>query len=299
MTERSASGLPNVSGTADNRPEMAALLIVPAALLVVILLVFPLVLLFRYSLNIFSPTELMIEAFTWQNYVSAVSDPYYLETMATTLRVSVLCTLFSLTVGFPAAYALARMPRPWKSWLTLLTIFPLMVGGVVRSAGWLMLLGNAGLVNAGLRWVNLTDAPLQMIYTPAAVILALVSVVLPYMILTLASVIEAIPRQLEEAALNMGARPFTVFRRVIFPLALPGVIAASALVFILCMNAYATPVLVGGAKFKMMAPAVYDQFVRTTNWPFGAALALIMLMVTLTLTLVGSALLQRRYYTRN
>ena len=185
-----------------------------------------------------------------------------------------LCTLLSLAAGFPAGYALARMSRPWKSWLTLLTIFPLMVGGVVRSAGWLMLLGNAGLVNAGLRWASLTEAPVQMIYTPSAVVLALVSVVLPYMILTLASVIEAIPRPLEEAALNLGARPFMVFRRVIFPLALPGVIAASALVFILCMNAYATPVLVGGAKFKMMAPAVYDQFVRTTNWPFGAALAL-------------------------
>jgi putative spermidine/putrescine transport system permease protein len=276
----------------------AVALLLPAVLTVVFLLILPLALLFRYSLNIFSPTELMIEAFTWQNYVSALSDPYYLETMATTLRVSIVSTLFSLAAGFPAAYALARMSQPWKSWLTLLTIFPLMVGGVVRSAGWLMLLGNAGLVNAGLRWTGLTDAPLQMIYTPWAVVLALVSVVLPYMILTLASVIEAIPRRLEEAALNMGARPFAVFRRVIFPLALPGVIAASALVFILCMNAYATPVLVGGAKFKMMAPAVYDQFVRTTNWPFGAALALIMLVVTLTLTLVGSALLQRRYYAR-
>jgi putative spermidine/putrescine transport system permease protein len=278
------------------RSHQIAALILPAALLVSIIMVAPLVLLFRYSLNLYSPTELMVEALTLRNYVSAISDPYYLDTMGTTLKVSVACTLIALAAGFPAAYSLARMQKRWKSWLVLLTIFPLLVGGVVRSSGWLMLLGNAGVVNAVLRRTGLISEPLQLIYTPGAVIVALVSVILPYMVLILAGVIEAIPPSLEEAALNMGARPFTVFRRIVFPLSLPGVIAASALVFILCMNAYATPVLVGGANFKMMAPAVYDQFVRTNNWPFGAALALILLIVTLTLTLTGSALLQRRYY---
>lgn len=275
--------------------EGAAALILPATVLVCLVMVAPLFLLFRYSLNIYSPTELMIEALTLRNYVSAVSDPYYLDTMATTIKVSIVCTGVALVAGFPAAYALARMSKRWKSWLVLLTIFPLMVGSVVRSSGWLMLLGNAGVVNAALKWAGIVSAPLQLIYTQGAVIAALVSVVLPYMVLILASVIESIPSALEEAASNMGARPFTVFRRVIFPLALPGVVAASALIFILCMNAYATPVLVGGANFKMMAPAVYDQFVRTTNWPFGAALALILLAVTLVLTLTGSALLQRHY----
>ena len=106
---------------------------------------------------------------------------------------------------------------------------------------------------------------------------------------------EGIPRQVEEAAANLGAGPLTTFRRVVLPLALPGVVAGSVLVFILCMNAYATPVLLGGPTFKMMAPAVYDQFVRGTNWPFGAALAFILLMVTLALTVIGSTLLGRRY----
>ena len=280
----------------EQRSHQIAALILPAALLVSIIMVAPLVLLFRYSLNLYNPTELMVEALTLRNYVSAISDPYYLDTMGTTLKVSVACTLIALAAGFPAAYGLARMQKRWKSWLVLLTIFPLLVGGVVRSSGWLMLLGNAGVVNAVLRRTGLISEPLQLIYTPGAVIVALVSVILPYMVLILAGVIEAIPPSLEEAALNMGARPFTVFRRIVFPLSLPGVIAASALVFILCMNAYATPVLVGGANFKMMAPAVYDQFVRTNNWPFGAALALILLIVTLTLTLTGSALLQRHYY---
>ncbi len=270
-------------------------LILPAALLVCVMMVAPMVLLFRYSLNLYSPTELMVQALTPANYINAVSDPYYRDVLGTTLWVAALCTLLTLLLGFPAAYSLARMRGRWKAWLTLLTLFPLMVGNVVRAAGWMTLLGNSGVFNAVLRGLHLTDAPLQIMYTTGAVIIGIVTVVLPYMILTLASVIEGIARNVEEAAANLGARPLVVFRRIILPLALPGVIAGCALVFILCMNAYATPVLLGGSQFKMMAPAVYDQFVRTTNWPFGAALAFILLFVTLSLTLAGSALLARRY----
>ena len=270
-------------------------LILPAGLLVCVMMLAPLALLFRYSLNLYSPTDLMIEAVTGANYLAAVTDPYYRAVMATTLQVALAATLIALAAGFPAAYALARLRGRAKKYLTLLTLFPLMVGNVVRAAGWMTLLGNSGVINATLRAIGLTHAPLQMMYTPGAVVAGIVTVVLPYMILTLASVIESIPPSLEEAAANMGARPFAVFCRVVLPLALPGVAAGSALVFILCMNAYATPVLLGGAQFKMMAPAVYDQFVRTTNWPFGAALAFILLAVTLTLTMAGSALLQRRY----
>lgn len=270
-------------------------LLIPATLLVLMLMVAPMLLLARYSLNLYSPTELMIEAVTPANYVAAVTDPYYRDVLGTTLQVAALCTLISLAAAFPAAYTLARMRGRWKSMLVLLTVFPLLVGNVVRAAGWMTLLGNTGVVNAGLRGLGLTSGPVQLIYTPGAVVAGIVTVVLPYMILTLASVIEGIPRTVEEAASNLGARPVTVFRRVVFPLALPGVIAGCALVFILCMNAYATPVLLGGPQFKMMAPAVYDQFVRTTNWPFGAALAFILLGVTLGLTLAGSALLARRY----
>jgi putative spermidine/putrescine transport system permease protein len=272
----------------------AAALVLPATIMMVAILIAPLVLLLRYSLNIYSPTELMIEALSLSNYVTAIADPYYQGIMVATLGVALFCTFGAIALGFPAAYTLARMGAPWKSWLTLLTFFPLMVGGVVRSAGWLMLLGNAGVVNSVLKWAGLISAPLELIYTPGAVIFGLTTVVLPYAILTLASVIENVPRSLEEAALNLGARPPAVFRRVVFPLAIPGVAAASTLIFILCMTAYATPVLLGGANFKMMTPAVYDQFVSTTNWPLGAALAITLLAVTLCLTFVGSALFGRR-----
>lgn len=272
-----------------------AALVLPAGILVVLLLVAPMLLLFRISLNAFSPTEMMVEATTATNYLRAVADPYYQQVLGTTLAVALGSTLLTLILGFPAAYWLARMQSRAKSFFTILVMFPLLVGNVVRAAGWLALLGNSGAINAALLGLGIIAAPLPLLYNTGAVVAGIVAVVLPYMILTLSAVIEGIPRQAEEAAANLGARPLTVFRRVVLPLALPGVVAGCVLVFVLCMNTYASAVLLGGPQFKMMAPAVYDQFVRGNNWPFGAALAFILLAFTLVLTVVGSAVLGRRY----
>jgi putative spermidine/putrescine transport system permease protein len=274
---------------------VAAALVLPAGLLVALLLGAPMLLLFRISLNEYSATDMMVEAATAANYLRAVADPYYRRVLAVTLGVAAGSTLLALAAGFPAAYWLARMQSRWKSLATVMVLFPLLVGNVVRAAGWLALLGNEGAVNAALRGLGLVAAPLPLLYNSGAVVAGIVAVVLPYMILTLSAVIESIPRQVEEAAANLGAPPLAVFRRVVLPLALPGVAAGSALVFVLCMNTYATAVLLGGPQFKMMAPAVYDQFVRGNNWPFGAALAFILLGITLALTLAGSAALGRTY----
>jgi putative spermidine/putrescine transport system permease protein len=272
-----------------------AAFVLPAVLVVAALLIGPMILLARISLNQYSPTQLMIEATTGQNYINAVADPYYRGVMATTLVMAFLCTALTLALGFPAAYRLARMESRWKSLATVLTLIPLLVGNVVRAAGWMGVLGNDGLINASLQTLRITSEPVKLIYTPGAVVVGTVAVVLPYMILTLSSVIESIPRNVEEAASNLGATAMTVFRRVVWPLALPGTVAGCVLVFILCMNTYATAVLLGGSQFKMMAPAVYDQFSKGMNWPFGAALAFILLVATLALTALGTALLGRRY----
>jgi putative spermidine/putrescine transport system permease protein len=273
---------------------MTAALVLPAGLLVAALLIGPMLLLGRISLNRYDATQLMVEAFTPENYLRAAADPYYRNVMATTVVMALACTAITLALGFPAAYWLARMESRWKSLVTVMTLVPLLVGNVVRVAGWMGLLGNQGFVNMSLQGLGITSGPVKILYTPGAVVLGTVAVVLPYMVLTLASVIEGIPRALEEAAANLGASAATVFRRVVWPLALPGVVAGSTLVFILCMNTFATAVLLGGAQFKMMAPAVYDQFSKGSNWPFGAALAFILLTATLTLTVLGSAVVARR-----
>lgn len=272
-----------------------AIFILPAGLLVCVLLVAPMLMMARISLNHYDAATLMIEAVTGENYLRAVADPYYQRVLLMTLAVAVFCTLVTVILAFPAAYWLSRMDSKLKSLVTILTMFPLLVGNVVRSAGWIALLGNDGLINASLQGSGITAAPVKLLYTPGAVVIGIIGIVLPYMVLTLSAVIEGIPRHTEEVAANLGARPLTVFRRVVLPLAMPGVVAGSVLVFILSMNAYATPVLLGGPQFQMMAPAVYDQFNRVSNWPFGAALAFILLAVTLLMTVIGSVALSRKY----
>ncbi|MEQ5776680.1 ABC transporter permease [Thalassospira sp. NFXS8] len=272
-----------------------AKLVLPAGLLVLLLLGGPMLLMLRYSFNEYDPLYIMQQAFTFENYAKAVVDPYYQKILMTTITVALTCAVLTTLLAYGPAYWLARMESRWKSKLTILTMFPLLVGGVVRSAGYLALLSTTGLINATLLGLGIISEPLTLLYTPGAVIFATVGIVLPYMILTLASVIESIPRQVEDAAANLGARPATAFFRVLVPLSLPGVLAGASLVFILCMNAYATPLLLGGPQFQMMAPAVYEQFAKASNWPFGAALAFILLMVTVILTTVGSSVIAKRY----
>lgn len=275
-----------------------ALLVLPACLLVLGLLIGPMILMFKISLNQFSPTRLMIEAFSFDNYVSAVADPYYQEIILTTLGMALLCTALTLVIAFPAAYWVGRLESRWKSLVVIATLFPLLVGNVVRSAGWMALFAREGLINVALLRAHLIGQPLELMYTPKAVVFGIIAVVLPYMILTIAAVIETIPRDLEDAAANLGASAFQKFWRVILPLSAPGVAAGSILVFVLCMNTYATAVLLGGPRFKMMAPAIFDQFVRGNNWPMGAALAFILLAVTMSFTIFGSIAFARRYRVR-
>jgi putative spermidine/putrescine transport system permease protein len=275
-----------------------ALLVLPACLLVLGLMVGPMILMFRISLNQFSPTQLMIEAFSFDNYLQAAADPYYQEIILTTLGMALLCTALTLVIAFPAAYWVGRLESRWKSLVVIATLFPLLVGNVVRSAGWMALFDRDGLINVTLLRLHLIGEPLTLMYTPKAVVFGVVAVVLPYMILTIAAVIESIPRDLEDAAANLGASGLKTFWRVILPLSAPGVAAGSILVFVLCMNTYATAVLLGGPRFKMMAPAVFDQFVRGNNWPMGATLAFMLLAVTMSFTVLGSIAFARRYRVR-
>ena len=268
-------------------------LILPAGLLTALLLVGPMLMMARISLNQYSVEQFMIEAMTVENYTRAIVDPYYLGILAKTLGLALLCTILTLVLALPPAYALARTQSRRKSLMVIITLFPLLVGNVVRSAGWMSVLGTQGLLNYLLETLGIPT--LQIMYTSWAVIIGIVAVVLPYMILTLCSVIESIPIQLEEAATNLGASSREVLGKILWPLMKSGVVAGSVLVFVLCMNTYATAVLLGGPQFKIMAPAVYDQFVVANNWPFGAALAFILLSVTLTFTAVGSAFMSRQH----
>ena len=272
----------------------AATLVGPATVFVAAGLLLPLAILFRYSLNTMDARRIMHEAFSPANYLKFFADSYYLGVLWTTLRVAALCTLICLVMALPLAYVLARTQTRFKNVLIMLVVLPLFVGNAVRAAGWMTIFGSRGFLNVTLMQFGIIHEPLEIMYTETAVVAGIIAVNLPYMVLTLQSVIEGINRNVEEAAFSLGAGPATMFRRVLLPLSLPGILAGTILTFILSMNAYATPVLLGGPKFRMMGPLIYGQF-QLNNWPFGASAAFILMTATLGLTAAANILVQRRY----
>jgi putative spermidine/putrescine transport system permease protein len=273
----------------------AAGLVGPATIYIGIGMIVPLAILFRYSLNAFVPGKFMVDALTVESYVKFFTDGYYIAVLIRTIRVSLVTTAICLLLGFPLAYVLARTQSRFKSLLIMLVVLPLFIGNAVRAAGWMVAFGNKGLVNASLMGLGVISQPMEIMFTETAVVIGIAAVNLPFMVLTLQSVIEGIHRSVEEAAFNLGATPWRMAKRVLFPLAMPGVLAGTILTFILAMNAYATPVLLGGPRFMMMGPLVYNQFVQQNNWPFGGAIAFILMIGTLILTLVANLVVQRRY----
>ena len=264
----------------------------PAILVIVVMLLCPLLLLLRFSLNQYDPTELMIEAFTGANYLRFLSDPFYLAVLRTTLGVALLSTVLCLGLGLPIAYRLARMRGRWKGMLMLAVVLPLFVGNTVRMVGWMILFAHGGMVDGTVRWLG--GGGLELMYTTSAVVSGIVSINLPFVILTIQSTIETIDPAVEEAAQSLGAPPARRFWRVVWPLALPGTLTAGILCFILAMNAYATPYLLGGPRFQMMAPLLYWEFSTNNNWPFASAMALLLMATTLVLTACSGVLIPRR-----
>lgn len=272
----------------------AATLLAPATILVGLMMLAPLALLARYSLNRFDPTLLMVAALTPANYIRFFSDPFYLGVLATTVRVSVVVTAACLLLGIPMAWRLARTQSRWKSVFVMAIILPLFIGATTRTAGWMILFARGGMLDVvmgalfGMRGLDL-------MYTETAVIVGIISINLPFTVLTLQSVFEGIDPRLEEAASSMGAPPAQGFYRVVMPLSMPGVLIAGALCFILSMNAFATPVLLGGPRFQMMAPLLFWEFSNNNDWPFAGVLAFILMATTLGLTLLANIAVPRRY----
>ncbi len=289
-----ACRVPPVRKEAPGRGAAAAsVFLAPATFVVALMLVAPLVLLARFSVNRFDPTELMIETVTPANYLRFFTDAFYIQVMRVTVTVAVMSTALCLLFGLPIAYRLARTQSRQKSLLMLLIVLPLFVGSTVRTVGWMILFAHGGMVDVlARRWFG---AHVDLMYTTTAVVAGIVSINLPFVILTLQSVFENIDARLEEAARGLGAAPGRAFRRIVWPLALPGVLIAGILCFILAMNAYATPLLLGGPRFQMMAPLIYYEFGSNNNWPFAAALAFILMATTLLLTALSNTLVPRRY----
>jgi len=199
----------------------------------------------------------------------------------------------ALVLGYPVAFWIARMPPRQRSLALLLLLFPLMVSNVVRAYGWVAILGRRGVINASLRDLGIIDAPLDLLYTTEAVVVGLMTILLPYMVISIANTLAALDRRYEEAAQALGASPVRTFIHVTLPLSTPGVASGMLLVFLLTLSAYVTITLLGGPRSKLLVSMVYDS-VSAFQWPRAAALAFVLLALALIVTALILAVLRPR-----
>ena len=213
--------------------------------------------------------------FTLEHY-RRFFDPLYLGILWRTLLWSAACTGVCLLLGFPVAYVIAHARR-WRSTLLLLVILPFWTSFLVRTFAMMFLLRDSGLVNGLLLSLGLIARPIELLYTPFAVIAGLVYGFLPFMVLPIYASLEKHDPALLEAATMLGARPAAGFFKVTLPLARPGVMAGCFLVFIPALGSFLTSDLLGGAKQVMLGNLVQNQFMSARNWPFGSAASLVMM----------------------
>ena len=258
----------------------AAFLLLPAVVVVVVLLVAPLLHLLGYGFLDTQYGQDQIEGVTLAHYRKVLSDPFFLRIFAKTLLLSALTTAVVSVFGYALAHFIWRQRR-WRALFVSLAVSPLLVSIVVSSYGWMVILGNNGIINRLLLTLGAADSPVKLIYTDAAIVVGLVHITLPFMILSILAALERIDEFLPEAASTLGANPIQVLRHVILPLAVPGFAAGTTVVFCLSMSAYVTPAVLGGSGPNFITTLIYNEFITQLNWPVGAALASLLLLISL------------------
>jgi len=270
------------------------LLSTPAMALFACLLILPLCLTLALSFNVFDyQLGVKNDAYTLSHYIDLFSDSYFYEIFFRTFWISALVTLLCVLIGVPEAYILSRMGTPWRSIFLILILTPLLISVVVRAFGWSLLLGADGLINQAIQ--ALGGRPVKLLYTPFAVVIALVHVMLPFMIIPIWTSLQKLDPAAEQAALSLGASQAKVMRLVVLPQVMPGVLSGTLIVFGLSASSFAIPGLLGGRRLKMVATVVYDQYLSELNWPMGATLAVVLLLANLLIMLSWNRMVEGRY----
>lgn len=214
-------------------------------------------------------------------YEKFFTDSFYLSILGNTITLSVKTMLLSLALGYPTAYFLARTKSKIKNVLLIATVFPFLVSAVVRAYGWMVILGDHGIINEFLMQIGLLDKPSRIMYTELSVMIGMAQLLLPYMILSITSVIQGIDYNMEYAAYSLGANPIRTFLKITLPLSAPGILSGCILVFTLSMTSYITPQLLGGAKYLTVSTLIYNQVKTTYNLEFANAICYILVFAIL------------------
>lgn len=271
------------------RPYWTAL-VLPLALYLLVFLVIPFINIIALSFYSYSPTRIWTPELTTANYVDLL-DASFLTVLLRTLRLGLVCTVICVLFGYPLAYFLARAGRRVALIGLFFLVMPLMVSAVIRTFGWLVILGRNGLVNGAMTVFGLERLPL--LYNETAVVIGLANVFVPFMVLPLMASIERINPALEEAARNLGASWLQTFRRVILPLSRPGLVSGCLLVYSAAISAFVVPMLMGGARVRVIGRQIYDQLLISYQWPIASAIATLLVIATTCFAFAVLALMRR------
>jgi mannopine transport system permease protein len=261
-----------------------------------LLLIAPLVILLAWTF--FLPiARLLLTSFTeptfgLSNYARLLAEPLYVQVFIRTLWIATACTVLTLVIGYPVAMLMARHGGKFAMIATLCVLIPLWTSVLVRSYAWVIVLERNGLINSFLMARGWISTPLKMLYTNGAVVMAMTHVLLPFMVLPIATALKSVPPDLPKAALNLGASHARVFWSVTLPLSLPGVFAGCLIVFVMALGFYVTPALLGGPRTLMLATLIGQQALELLNWPFAGAISLVLLTLSLGITIVFKRLLK-------
>ena len=270
------------------------LMLVPALALFIFFFVVPLIILFVSSFYDYIRLSGIIPIFTTKNYVRILGDSYYLSIVARTLRLALLTSVCTLAIGYPVALYLLVASAKRRALIILLVISPLLVSVVVRTFGWLIILGPNGLIDSALSLISTEHSAL--LHTEAAVVIGLSNVLLPFLVLSISTSLQSIDPAVPLAAASLGANPWRVFTQVILPLSLPGVAAGTLIVFSLASSSFVTPALLGGSEYKVLSSMIYQQALVLQNWPLAAALAVVLMIVVLVSVMVQARVIEHGRY---
>lgn len=249
----------------------------PAMAMLFVFAVFPLLIMLFNSFQSDDGTG----GFVLSNYIRFFSKATYLKLTLRTILNSILVTVISLIISYPLAYIMAKKLKGLKNIVMVLIIIPFFTNQLVRVYSWLIFLQDGGLLESLLNSMGIIDGSLGIMYTKAAVIIGLVHAFFPYMVITIYMALERMDNSVIEASKSLGASAFTTFKRVVFPMSMPGVVSGIMIVFVPCLGTFVEPRILGGVNGTVIGTVIEDQFFEIYGWNFGAAIAFILLAMVL------------------
>lgn len=267
----------------------------PGVLLLVVMLIIPMISVLPFSFGEKTTSGFSGGGFSFDNYFRIFTDDYLRGVIARTFVIAATTTMLSLILALPMAYFISRSKPRLKGFLMILVLFPLLAGGVVQSIGWVAILSSSGLVSQWVQAAGILDSPLEIMQTPETIIVIMALIDLPMIVLAIQSSMDSVGDSTERAAQSLGASRFKAFRTVILPQITPGIVAGTSLAFVLTVNAYPTPVLIGGSQVRMASPELYSIVTQDGDWTQGTALAFVVVAFSFVITGLYAKAMSRRF----